>query len=342
MTANGYTGAEVSITDVTGLSAALADVPVLPIAQSDVTGLEAELAAKLEGPLSTADISDLAAALALKLNAAGGEVVNSTFIIRKEGWTSALRFRSTGDAVDIDKTNGDVVISSFLGTVEDVFDPPQTGLMRLRSDGVTLSGGLIEFGDTVYGGQQWVNTANGTANLAGAELRPSDHNLAGWTFNPKMVQAGTILPTAGVSHIVRIRAMGTTITNILLHLTAGGATLTPGQCFAQLLTDAGTVLSSTADQATAWASGGLKTMPLTVPQAVTRGGWYKVRLWFNGTTGPTLSRAVNSSSAIVNVGLATPNFLYATADTGLTTLASAPAGIGTQTGGSTAWWVGLS
>lgn len=342
MTANGYTGGQVAIADVDGLTEALDSVPTLPIAQADVTGLVAELAEKLKAPLTSADITDLATLLAAKLNAAGGEVINSTFIIRKEGWTSALRFRSTGDAVDIDKTNGDVVVSSFVGTAEDVFDPPQTGLIRLRADGVTLSGGLIEYGDTVYGGQQWVNTANGTANFAGPELRPADHNLAGWTFNPKNIQAGTILPTAGVSHIVRLRATSTTITNILLHFTVGGSTLTAGQCFAQLLTDAGTVLSSTADQATAWASGGLKTMALAVPQSVTRGGWYKVRFWFNGTTGPTLTRAGNSSTAIINVGLSTPNFLYATADTGLTTLASAPAGIGTQTGGSTAWWVGLS
>lgn len=323
MTATGYTGAAVGIADVDGLAAVLAE--------------------KLEGPLTTADISDLAAALAAKMNAAGGEVVNSTFIIRKEGWTSALRFRSTGEAVDIDKTNGDVVISSFVGTENDVFDPPQTGLIRLRADGVTLSGGLIEFGDTVYGGQQWINTANGSANLRGATAVPADHNLVGWTFDPIGVQAGTILGVAGVSHVVRIRAMSTSVTNILLHLTAGGTALTAGQCFASLHTDAGALLASTADQATAWASGGMKTMALTGgPVAVTRGAWYKVRWWFNGTTGPTISRGVNSSTAILNVGLAAASSRYATADTGLTTAALAPTTIGTLTGGSTGWWVGLS
>lgn len=173
-------------------------------------------------------------------------------------------------------------------------------------------------------------------------IKPVDHVLAGWTFDPANVQAGTILATAGLSYVVRVRATFPVITNILLHFTAGGSALTAGQCFASLHTDAGVLLSSTADQAANWAGGGLKTMALAAPQSVTPGQFYRVRFWFNGTTGPTLSRAVNSSSAIVNVGLVAPNFRYATADAGLTTAVAAPTTIGTQTGGATAWWVGLS
>jgi hypothetical protein len=184
-------------------------------------------------------------------------------------------------------------------------------------------------------------TANATANGASAgSVKATDHGLVAWTFDPAGVQAGTVQPTAGLAQVVRVRALSTTVTNILLHLTAGGSVLTAGQCFAALYTDAGVLLASTADQASNWGSGGLKTCTLTAPQTVTLNAWYRVLWWFQGTTGPTISRGVNSSSAIVNVGMTVPTVRYSTANTGLTT--AAPGTIGTQTGGATAWWVGLS
>jgi hypothetical protein len=169
---------------------------------------------------------------------------------------------------------------------------------------------------------------------------PSDHNLVGWTFDPANVQAGTLLPTAGLAHVIRIRPVRDTVTNINFHFTVAGSSLTAGQCFAALYTDAGVWLKSTADQATNWASGGYRTCALTAPQAVTPFAFYRVLWWYNGTTAPTLSRAVNSSSAILNAGLSAPVLRYSTADTGLTT--AAPTNIGTQTGSATGWWVGLS
>lgn len=184
-------------------------------------------------------------------------------------------------------------------------------------------------------------TATATANLAAAgAVKATDHSLVGYTFDPAGVQAGTVQPTAGLAQVARVRALSATVTNILLHATAGGSSLTAGQCFAALYTDAGVWMASTADQASSWAGGGLKTCTLTAPQTVTPYAWYRVLWWFNGTTGPTWSRGVNSSSAILNVGLSAPTLRYSTANSGLTT--AAPGTIGTQTGGSTAWWVGLS
>lgn len=179
--------------------------------------------------------------------------------------------------------------------------------------------------------------------LMQAEWRPTDQNLAGWSFDPALVQAGTILPTAGLANVARIRVLTSTITNIHFHFTVAGSGLTAGQCFAALYNDGGALLGAgavTADQAANWASGGYKTCPLSVAQGVTPNAWYKVLWWYNGTTAPTLSRAVNSSSAILNAGLAAPTLRYASADAGLTT--AAPANIGTQTGTATAWWVGVS
>jgi hypothetical protein len=188
-----------------------------------------------------------------------------------------------------------------------------------------------------------VSTAQAVAD--NANVRAIDHGLGGWTFDPVQVQGALVLATAGLSYVVRLRVMTGVVTNIHFHFTVAGSGLTSGQCFASLHNDAGAILGAgavTADQATNWASGGYKTCALTVAQGVTAGDWYKIRFWFNGTTGPTLSRGVNSSSAITNAGLSAPNFRFSTADTGLTTSAGAPGNIGTMTGGATAWWVAVS
>lgn len=296
-------------------------------------------------PISTATQT----ALDTKLNKAGGEITDSTLIVRKLDGSSQLRFRSTGGAVDIDKTNGDVVVASFAGPG---FAGAQTNLQRWRANGTTLVG-LTEFGSTAYTGEQFVDAATtsakfGTLNLmgsiAGPVISPADHNLMGWTFPPDMVQGGTILPTAGLSYVVRVRAQTALITNLHLHLTAGGAALT--NAFMTLHTDAGVLVGAgavSADQSAAWQSGGYKTVTLTTPQAVTPGNWYRVRFWVGAaTTLPTLSRGVNSSAAIANAGLAAPNLRFATADAGLTTAALAPNTIGALNGGPTAWWVAMS
>lgn len=192
-----------------------------------------------------------------------------------------------------------------------------------------------------------LTAATTTANLAAAgSVKATDHGtLVGWTFDPVQVQAGTVLPTAGVANVARVRALTTAVTNIHFHFTAGGSSLTAGQCFAALYNDAGALLGAgaiTGDQAANWATGGFKTCPLSVAQGVTQYAWYRVLWWFNGTTGPTLSRGLNSSSAILNAGMTAPALRYSTADTGLTVAGSVPSNIGAQTGGPTAWWVGLS
>lgn len=170
---------------------------------------------------------------------------------------------------------------------------------------------------------------------------PLDHGMVGWTLDPRELQAGTIFPASGTLNVARVKAMASLVTNVLLHFTAGGATLTAG--YAGLYTDAGALLSGSADHSTTlsnWQSGGLKTVPLLTPQAVIPGTWYKVAWFAAGTTMPTASRGLNSSTAILNANLSAANSNFATADTGLTT--ALPGAIGTLTGGATAWWVGLS
>jgi hypothetical protein len=225
----------------------------------------------------------------------------------------------------------------------------------MRGDGNTLVG-RTEFGSTPYAGEYFVDVGAATAKLpttaftgsiAGPVISPGDHGFVGWTFPPDMVQAGTILPTAGLSYVVRIRALSATITNLHVHFTVAGATLT--NSFMSLHTDAGVLINAnavSADQSSAvsnWQASGFKTVPLLAPQAVTPGAWYKVRWWVgSAVTLPTLSRAINSNTVITNANLSAPNFRYATADSGLTTAALAPTTLGTLTGGNTGWWVGMS
>lgn len=170
----------------------------------------------------------------------------------------------------------------------------------------------------------------------------SDQSLVGWTFDPVDQQGGTILPTAGLLMLSRIKVNAAAVTGIMVNVTAGGATLTAGQNLAALYNDAGAILGAgavTADQSTAWQSTGLKTMALNVAQAVVPGAWYRVALFANGTTLPTLGRASNLPADSINAGMVAPTLRYSTANTGLTT--AMPGSLGAQTASSPAWWVGL-
>ena len=169
---------------------------------------------------------------------------------------------------------------------------------------------------------------------------PADNGYAGWTCPPKLAQAATILPTAGLLTLARIRVFTTLVTNVHMHITVGGGTLTANQCLAGLFTKAGVLLAATGNQATNWQSGGIQNMALTAPQTVTYGDFVYVGFYANGSTMPTFTRALNSSSAIANAGLAAPAFDHASADAGLTT--AFPATFGVQTGTATAYWVAVS
>jgi hypothetical protein len=147
------------------------DGTVTGIDKADVGLPDVDNTSDTDKPVSTAT----QLALDAKLDADGGEIVDSTLTIRKSDNSSAVRFRSTGGAVDIDKLSGDVVISSFSGAG---FTGTQTGLVRFRDTGVTVAG-LTEFGGTVYQGQQSVDAAGGTANL-GAKNTLTNLRIAGF------------------------------------------------------------------------------------------------------------------------------------------------------------------
>jgi hypothetical protein len=174
---------------------ALADtVPTLPIAIGDVTGLQTALDGKQPtgSYLVAADIDDLATeqaltdGLATKLDALDGQVVDSTLVVRKGDLSAGLRLRSTGGAVDIDKTSGDVYVSSFAGPG---FSGAQTGIQRWRAAGTTLAG-LTEFGSTADLSEQSIDGAGGVANL-GAKNGATNLGLAGYLDIPRAPTSGT-------------------------------------------------------------------------------------------------------------------------------------------------------
>jgi hypothetical protein len=155
----------------------------------------------------------------------------------------------------------------------------------------------------------------------------SDRGYLAWSLPPSALSGGTALATAGTLYLTRIRRVPAgTVSNLVVLLSAAGVTLTAGQCFAALFDASGPWLRSTADQATA-------------PVTHTGGDLY-AGLWFNGTTGPSIYRSSDTSSAMNNAGLSSPNLETATADTGLTT--TAPASFGAQTASSFHNWVAVS
>lgn len=169
---------------------------------------------------------------------------------------------------------------------------------------------------------------------------PEDHNYLAWSFDPTVAVGGTIVPTGGLLHVVKLRAdRAITVTNIVMHVVTSGATLTSGQNFAALYSGAGALLSSTATQHTAWQSGGVKVMALSAAQTVPAGYFYAA-FYSVGSTLPTFSRGQNVGGAIGNAGLAAPSLRYAVADTGLTT--AMPATIGTQTVCPVSYWVAVN
>lgn len=178
------------------------------------------------------------------------------------------------------------------------------------------------------------------AGTAPSVFTPADHGLLAWSYDIAVCSSGTIIPTAGLLQLVKLKLdQAALITNLVMHMTAAGVTLTAGQNFAALYSSAGALLSVTADQSTAWQSSGLKSMALAVPQTVPAGDVY-VGFWSNGSTLPTPSRSNLGHSAAGNVGLSAPNLRFATANTGLTT--TAPPTFGAQTALFTGWWVAVN
>lgn len=271
------------------------------------------------------------------------------------GWGSALiPYNAPGLTVDL----ADVI------NMDDATPTPGTNYVLLASrgapggvaslDGMALVpvaqlpdiplGGVTDL-EAILDAQDDLINAN-SVGLKGF-VSPTDHGLSGWSFDPAGIQGGFVLNTPGLSYVVRVRCLAPVINGVRFHFVNPGSGLTAGQCFASVHNEAGAQLGDgaiTADQSTYWATGGDKACPLLVPQGATPGANYLVRFWYNGSTGPQLSRGCNSAAAATNWGIpATVGgpFRFGTADAGMTTAPAGAPTLGPRTGFGTALLVGL-
>lgn len=186
-----------------------------------------------------------------------------------------------------------------------------------------------------------MGTSGGSTVSAGAFQLPADRGYSAWTQPITVMGGSTVVPTAGLLNLRRIRRVPAgPVTNIVTYVSGAGVTLTSGQCFAALYTSAGVPVGQTADQSVAWVSTGLKTMALVGgPYSLVAGDYY-VGFWFNGTTGPSLPRSGTINQILTNAGLSAPDFDSASANAGVTTTAPNP--FGTQTPVVYEWWFALN
>lgn len=172
-------------------------------------------------------------------------------------------------------------------------------------------------------------------------LQPRHNKLLAWTYPPEL-SLSSVAGTGGVLYLGRVYIPETiTVANLLMYVGIAGATLTAAQNWAGFYDASGALIAKTADQTTAWASAGLKTMALTAEagKSLTIVGGPDVAIWVahlsNGTTKPAF-RMANVVDTFWNIGLVAADKLRVgssgTAQTTLpatvtmTALTSAPAG----------------
>lgn len=176
------------------------------------------------------------------------------------------------------------------------------------------------------------------ATIAPTTYQGSDYGYVAMSYDPAAATTtSTPLTPAGTVWTVRLPIRKPVkVTNVVIYLQTGGSGLTANQCLAGLYNSAGTLLSATGNQATAWAGTGAITMALTTAQFCTP-GLYDVAFFYNGTTGPAPLR---TGATQANLSLTGSTSRNATADTGrTTTLAST---LGTKTASAITYWAALS
>lgn len=178
-----------------------------------------------------------------------------------------------------------------------------------------------------------------------AEVVAADHGFKTWSFDAQQGTAATIIPTAGLLHLVKMwnhSAAPMSISTGYVNCGTAGASLT--NVGFGLYTPTGQALMGTASvntagaTATAFQSTGLKAITFTA-QVIAPGAGFYLGFWFTGTTMPTLARG-STSAAQANMNLATPNLRFATANASLTT--AAPTTYSAQTIAAAAYWTAAS
>ena len=153
-------------------------------------------------------------------------------------------------------------------------------------------------------------------------LLPSDLGLIAWTIDPRLANAGQILPSAGVEYFFKIRLDApATITGVALNITTVGATVANG--FVGLRDSTGARVAVSSAITTAWQSTGYVSNAFTGTYSAAAGVYYASILVGSAGTLPTFSRQVQGNTSIVNaLTTAAGGFACGQTGSGLTALAS--------------------
>lgn len=200
------------------------------------------------------------------------------------------------------------------------------------------SGGLVAYSE---GGVLVIRQSNGDIVTAGPgnENAPADQGFIAWTADP--ASSGTGSMTSGAVRLARvILRRPATITNLWSCVTTAGSSLTAGQSFIGLYSSSGTRVAVSTDQASSWASTGVKQATLSSPYNAAAGVYY-IAAVSNGTTPPVFYATGSSSVSPVNANQTVSTARYLSGPTGQTSL---PASItmASNTLNSTAYWFALS
>lgn len=159
-----------------------------------------------------------------------------------------------------------------------------------------------------------------------------------WAFDPIVLNGGLVLPSNGVMYLVGLwTPVDITVSNIYYSVQTAGATLTASQNHVALYSSSRSLLGSV-NQDSAFTSTGLKTAAIT-PVAVAAGRFW-VGFLSNGTTRPSINRAVGQGLAVLNGLYAATAARFASSGSSLTTPAAGPITLAAST--STTYWAAVA
>lgn len=271
-----------------------------------------------------------------RLEGGGGSITDAGRF--KYVWSTATAGSETATFTIQNKSAGSLVDALVLVGPNATFQ----GTLSIGTSNA-LTAGTIELGHasdtTLSRSSAGVLAVEGedVAMASNIEVKPSNHNLIGWTFDPLIANNNYALQAAGTLYGVRIYiGKATTISNVIIGVQTAGGTLANSYV---ALYQNGTLLTQSADQSTSWQSTGMKTIAIT-PQSVSKGSVDVVFWCGSWATAPNFYRAGGQTGTLHTVGQSTTEIRFFSADTGKTT--TAPGTLGAKTALIVAYWVGLS
>ena len=161
-----------------------------------------------------------------------------------------------------------------------------------------------------------------------------------WSYDPILQSASSTL-ASGTVYLIRIPLPHPAkVDNIIVEIQSAGIGLTSGGSFAGIYTTGGALVAATADQHSAWASAGSKSMALPAP-ALLPAGYVYVALLANGTTTPAFGRCTVQGAGAINAGLSPADSRYATGPIGQSSL-PATISMGSLIQVANSFWAALS